>query len=42
MVKEGRSLGDIKMALKSAPPPASGNPTYVEVAYWNALLRGKK
>jgi glyoxylase-like metal-dependent hydrolase (beta-lactamase superfamily II) len=42
LVKEGRSLGDIKMALKSAPPPASGNPTYVEVAYWNALLRGKK
>ncbi len=42
MVKEGRSLGDIKTALKSAPQPASGNPTYVEVVYWNALLRGKK
>jgi cyclase len=39
MVKEGRSLGDIKMALKSPPGPASGNPTYVEVAYWNALLK---
>ena len=42
MVAEGRSLGDIKMALKSAPGPASGNPTYVEVAYWNALLKAKK
>jgi len=42
MVKEGRSLGDIKTALKSAPQPASGNPTYVEVVYWNALLRGTK
>jgi cyclase len=42
MVKEGRSLGDIKTALKSAPQPASGNPTYVEVVYWNTLLRGKK
>ena len=39
MVKEGRSLGDIKMTLKTAPGPASGNPTYVEVAYWNALLK---
>jgi len=39
MVAEGRSLGDIKMTLKMAPGPASGNPTYLEVAYWNALLK---